>query len=51
MMEKVVILGGGVSGVGAAILAQKNHLNVFLSDNKQIKEEHKETLHKYKINY
>lgn len=31
-MKKVIVLGGGESGVGAAILAQRNHWNVFVSD-------------------
>ena len=36
---KVVILGGGESGVGAAILAKTKGLEVFLSDKGEIKEE------------
>ncbi len=32
MKESVVILGSGESGVGAAILAVKNHYDVFVSD-------------------
>lgn len=43
-MAKVVILGGGESGVGAAILAQKKGFEVFLSDRGEIKEKYKEVL-------
>ena len=31
-MKKLVVLGGGESGIGAAILANKNGWNVFVSD-------------------
>ena len=31
-MKKIVVLGGGISGVGAALLAKKNGYDVFLSD-------------------
>ncbi|MGY8987393.1 MAG: UDP-N-acetylmuramoyl-L-alanine--D-glutamate ligase [Flavobacteriales bacterium] len=31
-MKKLVVLGGGESGIGAAILAKKNGWNVFVSD-------------------
>ena len=39
MREKLVVLGAGESGVGAAILAKKQGFYVFLSDNKSITEE------------
>lgn len=39
MREKLVVLGAGESGVGAAILAKKQGFDVFLSDNKSITEE------------
>ena len=32
MVKKMVILGGGESGVGAALLCRKEGLDVFLSD-------------------
>jgi UDP-N-acetylmuramoylalanine--D-glutamate ligase len=32
MKEKLVILGAGESGVGAALLAQKEGFDVFVSD-------------------
>ena len=41
---KVVILGGGESGVGAAILAKTKGLEVFLSDKGEIKENYKQIL-------
>ena len=40
---KVVILGGGESGVGAAILAKTKGLEVFLSDKGEIKENYKKS--------
>jgi len=39
MREKLVVLGAGESGVGAAILAKKQGFDVFLSDNKSITKE------------
>ena len=41
---KIVVLGGGESGVGAAYLAKKKGLNVFLSDKGAIKDEYKKQL-------
>ena len=38
-MQKVVVLGAGESGVGAALLAKDKGLNVFVSDFGSIKEE------------
>ena len=32
MKTNLIVLGGGESGVGAAYLANKNGMNVFLSD-------------------
>ncbi len=40
----IVILGAGESGVGAAILAKKNNLSVFVSDKGSIKEQYKKEL-------
>jgi len=31
-MSKIVVLGGGISGYGAAVLAKKEGFDVFLSD-------------------
>lgn len=41
---KIIVLGGGESGFGAAYLAQKKGLDVFLSDKGQIKDEYKKQL-------
>lgn len=52
MSEKlIVILGGGESGVGTALLALKNGFKVFLSDNGILKDEHRETLKNYDIDF
>ena len=48
-MKRIVVLGGGESGVGAAVLAKVKHFDVFLSDNQKITDEHKETLVRYCI--
>lgn len=47
----MVVLGGGESGVGAAILAQKKGFDVFLSDSGALKEEHRRTLIDYGIDF
>ncbi len=44
MKERIVILGGGESGIGAAILAKIKGYNVFLSDNGIISSNHKQIL-------
>lgn len=43
-MKRLVILGGGESGVGTAILAQKQGFDVFLSDLSALKPVYKEEL-------
>ncbi|PID71210.1 MAG: UDP-N-acetylmuramoyl-L-alanine--D-glutamate ligase [Flavobacteriales bacterium] len=43
-MKRLVILGGGESGVGTAILAKKHNYKVFLSDRGKIKEKYKKIL-------
>lgn len=43
-MKRLVILGGGESGVGTAILGKKNGYDVFVSDFGNIKENYKEVL-------
>ena len=45
-MEKLVILGGGESGVGAAILGKTKGMEVFLSDAGMLKPEYRATLEK-----
>ena len=47
----MAILGGGESGVGAAILAQKKGYDVFLSDFGKISEKYKNVLSNYKIDF
>ena len=44
MKRKIVILGGGESGVGAAVLAKKKGYDVFLSDSGEIKNNYKNAL-------
>jgi len=52
MNEKlIVVLGGGESGVGSAILAKKQGFRVFLSDIGTLKEEHRETLRAFNIDF
>lgn len=46
---RIVVLGGGESGVGAAVLAKVKGFDVFLSDSSQIKPQYKERLQKYDI--
>jgi UDP-N-acetylmuramoylalanine--D-glutamate ligase len=50
-MNRIAILGGGESGVGAAILAQLKGFEVFLSDNGRLSDENRFYLKKYKIPY
>jgi len=51
MRQLAVILGAGESGVGAAILAQKQGYAVFVSDFGKIKEKYKAELNKYGIDW
>ena len=48
---KIVILGGGESGFGAAYLAKKKGMNVFLSDKAVIKDEYKKLLRDAQIDF
>ncbi len=50
-IQRMVILGGGESGTGSAILAQKQGYDVFVSDLGSIKPRHKELLESYDIPY
>ena len=47
--KRIVVLGGGESGVGAAVLAQKEGFDVFLSDMSKIKEHYSQMLDEYHI--
>lgn len=51
MKKKIVILGAGESGTGSAILAKKQNMEVFVSDNGAIKEKYKTLLEKHQIPY
>jgi UDP-N-acetylmuramoylalanine--D-glutamate ligase len=50
-MKKIVILGAGESGVGAALLAKKQGLDVFVSDKSEIKDNFKKELDDANIPY
>lgn len=52
MNEKlIVVLGGGESGVGTAILAKKMGFKVFLSDSGIIKDKYRDILNSHNINF
>jgi UDP-N-acetylmuramoylalanine--D-glutamate ligase len=51
MSKRIVILGAGESGTGAAILAKKHDFDVFVTDNSGIKPRYKEMLQQYQIPY
>ncbi len=48
-MKKIIILGGGESGVGAALLAKAKGFEVFLSDKGNLSAQYKETLSQNEI--
>ena len=50
-MQRLVILGGGESGVGTAILGKKQGFDVFVSDSGKIQKNYKEVLMINKIEY
>jgi UDP-N-acetylmuramoylalanine--D-glutamate ligase len=50
-MSRVVILGGGESGVGSAVLATVKGHDAFLSDNGMLSADAKEMLEKWNISY
>jgi UDP-N-acetylmuramoylalanine--D-glutamate ligase len=50
-MKRIVILGGGESGVGAAVLAKKQGFDVFLSDLSEIKLQYKTMLEESEIRW
>tara|TARA_B100001093_G_scaffold305440_2_gene291469 strand:+ start:23461 stop:24780 length:1320 start_codon:yes stop_codon:yes gene_type:complete len=51
MMQRITILGGGISGLGAAILAKKKGFNVFLSEKKILSKDSKNLLIKNNIDW
>lgn len=50
-MKRIAILGGGESGVGTAILAQKQGMDVWLSDMGQIRPKYQEMLNRHQISW
>ncbi|MBY0436165.1 MAG: UDP-N-acetylmuramoyl-L-alanine--D-glutamate ligase, partial [Cyclobacteriaceae bacterium] len=51
MKDRIVILGGGESGTGAAILAKAKGFDVFVSDQGQLKEKYKTELLEQQIEF
>ncbi|MFW5852329.1 MAG: UDP-N-acetylmuramoyl-L-alanine--D-glutamate ligase, partial [Bacteroidota bacterium] len=51
MQYDIVVLGAGESGVGAAILAQKKGLSVFVSDAGKIQNSYAQTLSEHGIDF
>ena len=50
-MQRLVVLGGGESGVGTAILGKKEGYDVFVSDMGKIKDNYRDVLNKYEIQW
>lgn len=50
-MKNIVVLGGGESGVGAAVLAKKKGFDVFLTDKRKIKDKYKRVLKHFEIDF
>jgi UDP-N-acetylmuramoylalanine--D-glutamate ligase len=50
-MKRLVILGGGESGVGTAILGKKEGYDVFVSDFGKIKDNYRDVLNQYEIQW
>lgn len=48
-MKRIVILGAGESGAGAAVLAKKEGFDVFVSDMSAIKDKYKQMLDSHGI--
>ena len=51
MKNEIVVIGGGESGVGAAFLAKKKGINVFLSERNIIENKFKKVLNENNIGY
>src|SRR5215216_4389498 len=51
MGKRIVILGGGESGVGAAILAKQKGYDVFVSDESSLKDNYRSDLENAKIEF
>ena len=50
-MKRIVILGGGESGIGTAVLACEKGYSVFLSDNGVIQKNYRSVLEDYQIEF
>jgi UDP-N-acetylmuramoylalanine--D-glutamate ligase len=50
-MKRIVVLGAGESGAGAAVLAKKEGFDVFVSDTSQIKDKYKKLLNDHGIEW
>lgn len=50
-MKRIVVLGAGESGAGAAVLAKKEGFDVFVSDTSKIKDKYKELLDSHGIEW
>lgn len=50
-MKNIVVLGGGISGYGSAILAKKKGFGVFLSDMGRIADRYKRKLDEWQVPY
>ncbi|MDE7305261.1 MAG: UDP-N-acetylmuramoyl-L-alanine--D-glutamate ligase [Alistipes sp.] len=50
-MKNIVVLGGGISGYGSAILAKKKGFGVFLSDSGRIAARYREKLDEWQVPY
>ena len=51
MRKKIAVLGAGESGMGAALLAKKKGLEVFVSDNGNINNKNKKVLSNHEIEW
>ena len=49
--KRIVVLGGGESGTGSAVLARVKGLDVFLSDAGRLADKYRELLEKYGVPY
>ena len=50
-MKQIVVLGGGISGYGSAILAKEKGFGVFLSDAGRIADRYKAKLDEWEVPY
>lgn len=50
-MKNIVVLGGGISGYGSAILAKKKGFGVFLSDRGRIADRYRQKLDEWQVPY